>query len=346
MTQLKSLIRHLFVIFTAVVLIVVTIPPAHPQNRNGQPLESFTYRHNATTIGKLRPNKNLTIKSKLSETVDTFPVSEGSSVEEGQLVLQFDTTTHRIRLERTRHRLERARHQRDISRKTFERKESLLDRDLVSQSEFDQAKLEFKQAQENLSIARSDLEDAQRQYDYTSVESPFPGVLDRHLVELGEQVRRGQPLLKLLQLDPIKVEFEVTPEERQHLARGDSITVRLNEDTRSAEISNLSHDVSPDNGLYSVTADLPNPDHEFIAGRTVDLTVPLRRIRNAVRIPLTHINRSGDEAELILRNPETGEIHHRPLAIIDYEQQHVVIRRTWPESWRLLPGSVYTKTDT
>lgn len=333
--------------FVAIPLLLLAgvTPSVHGQSDRSKRLKTFTHLKQTRTTGKLRPFRNLTIKAKLSENVDTFPVPEGRSVRKNQVILQFDTTTHKIRLNRTRHRMKRARHQKEISRKMFERKKTLLERDLISQSEYDQAELEFKQARENLAIARSDYQDAQREYGYTDVVSPFPGILDRHLVELGEQVRRGQDLLKLLQLDPIKIEFELTPEERNHVSEGDTIYVSVRNGTRPARVTRLSHDVDEGDGLYSLTARLSNDNHNLIPGRTVDIRVPLYRVENAVRIPLNYIDRSTDRPRLILKNPETGKFHKTHFTIVDYQDRFLITRRNWPKQWLLVPGSVYTKTE-
>ncbi|MFB6226709.1 MAG: efflux RND transporter periplasmic adaptor subunit [bacterium] len=340
----KSITRVQLTLTGILLTIVCSNLPAIGNTSKGIKLESFTYEARTQTTGKLRPNRDLTINSRLSETVENLPVDEGQSVETGVKLLQFDTTAHRIRVNRHYHRVQRAKHQLAISRKNYERKQSLRKKDLVSESEFDQAELEFKRAQENLAIARQDLRDARRNLSYTSVESPFRGILETHLVERGELVRRGQPLLQLIQLNPITIEFEVTPDERSEISDGDTIQVSLQGDTRPARITHLARSNSSGNGMYSGKARLPNPNRELIAGQTVNLTIPLKTIGNAVRIPLDYVDRQSDHPRVILRDPNTAAVHTRTLEIIDYQKESIITRRTWPANWRLVPGGTYTET--
>lgn len=314
-------------------------------------LEPFSFTKHLGTTGKLKPRRNLTVKSKISEEVEELPVNEGDTVPAGTALLLFDTDLLKVRLDRARHREARARHQRDLARKDFKRKQSLLGKDLVSQAEFDRSRMEYDRARENLKIAAADRREAQIQFRNTRVKSPFPGVLEERVVELGEQVNRGEPLLEFLQVHPIELQFEVTPEERRHLEPGDTVFVQLpamNSSADTAEtpeysgrITTLNQSTNP-NGLYTVKTLLPNGDRELHPGRTVDVRIPLRTFESVVEIPLTYLDRTSNETRVVLYDPDADRLRRRPLNVVDYRGESVLVRLEWPETWELVPGGIYT----
>ncbi len=313
-------------------------------------LTPFTYTKILKTTGKLRPRRNLVIKSKISENVVSLPVDEGETVPAGQRILQFDTSLKKITLNRARHRRDRALHQLKISRKGYRRKKSLLNKDLISESEYDQSQLEFNRAKEEHEIAKTDVREAKIRYSHTSVESPFAGLVEEKRVEQGERVNRGQALIHFLQINPAEVHFKVTSEERGYLSSGDTVTVHPKSfspsDTQSASshhgtIYTVNQDAGA-NGLYKVKARIPNGHYDLTPGRTVHVRVPLRRYDNIVEIPLRYVDRTSDRSRAALYAPEKQQLHRRVLSVVDYRKESLLVRLEWPKSWKLVPGGIYT----
>lgn len=317
-------------------------------------INTFTYTQTLSTTGELRPFRSLIVKSKISEEVAALPVSEGDSVTQGKRILRFDTDLLQTRMSRSRHQMVRARHQRDIAEKNYKRKQSLLNKDLVSQSEFDQSKLEYDRARENYKIARQNYREARINYSHTQVQSPFHGYIEEHLVEIGEQVPRGQPLIELIQLDPLQLEFEVTAAERNYITRGETVQLNLSQEPENSiksgtpphnprgTITTINRDRNK-NGLYTVKARVPNSEHTMVAGKTVGISLPLRTFKEALKIPLNYLDREGDQTRIVLFDSKNKTIHRRPLTIIDYRDTTVVSPLEWPKSWELVPGGLYTE---
>jgi RND family efflux transporter MFP subunit len=312
-------------------------------------IEPFNYTQTLETTGKLRPSRDLIIKSKISENVQSLTVDEGETVTTGQQLLQFDTALKKVNLDRARHRRDRARQQLEIARKDYHRKKSLLEKDLISESEYDQSQLEFNRARAEHEIARTEVREAEIRYSHTSVESPFPGLVEEKRVELGERANRGQPLIHFLRVNPAEVHFEVTSEERTSLSPGDTITLRPNSSSESdtgptpfhrGTIYTVNQDAGP-NGLYTVKARISNGHYELTPGRTVRVRMPLRRYENIVEIPLSFVDRTTDRPRTVLFDPEEEELHHRPLTIVDYREESLLVQLQWPESWKFVPGGIY-----
>lgn len=344
-----SLLLSLFVCLSFLSGMLLSLEASEPHFKT-RSLEPFNYTKTLKTTGKVRPRRSLIIKSKISENVVSLPVDEGETVPSDRQLLQFDTSLKKVTLNRARHRRDRAHHQLKIARRDYSRKQSLRKKDLISESEFDQSQLEYNRTQEELRIAEADVREAEIRYSYTSVESPFPGIVEEQRVELGERVNRGQPLIRFLQVNPAEVHFEVTSEERPSLSSGDPVTVHRDSSPGTTTTSTSPHrgtvytvnqDAGP-NGLYKAKARIPNGHYDLTPGRTVRVQVPLRTYENIVEIPLTFVDRTSDRPRAALFDPEAEQLHRRPLSVVDYQEESLLVRLEWPASWKLVPGGIYT----
>jgi RND family efflux transporter MFP subunit len=349
---INGLISGLF--FISIIALFPVAIPADTPNLKTRETAVFSYQKTLRTTGRLKPNRQIILKSEISEEVTDLPLSEGDTVRKGRKLLQFDTSLLMARKRKAHHRMERARVQKNISQKNFQRKKPLLKKDLISESEYDQSKLEFQRARENYLIAKADYTEAKIRYSHTQLESPFSGILEEYLVEPGEQVRRGQGLITLLQIDPIKLHFEVTPEERYYLDKNDTVSLSFSSLYRSAnsdedttplvgQITTINHDVNP-NGLYSVTARVANGQRKLVPGRTVSVELPLTTIPQAVEVPLTYLDRETNEPRVVLYDPQSDSIHKRAIKILDYRDESVVVPLEWDPAWKLVPGGLYTES--
>ncbi|MFW6192370.1 MAG: efflux RND transporter periplasmic adaptor subunit, partial [Gemmatimonadota bacterium] len=85
----------------------------------------------------------------------------------------------------------------------FERIRDLLDRDLVSQSQFDKAQAALKSA-------RSAVDQAEEQLEHTRVRAPYSGIVVERHVEPGEAANPGQPLMTGLSLERLRATANVS----------------------------------------------------------------------------------------------------------------------------------------
>jgi RND family efflux transporter MFP subunit len=96
-----------------------------------------------------------------------------------------------------------------LAQTNFKRFETLLASNTVSQAEFDDARTALQRAVANLKNAEAARDQALQQVDYTVVRAPYSGIVTARLVELGEAVSPGAPLMSGFSLEQLRVRTEV-----------------------------------------------------------------------------------------------------------------------------------------
>lgn len=95
----------------------------------------------------------------------------------------------------------------------YQRFAALAKKHWVSRAELDQAVNARNSARAMRDAARAQLRQLSQQADYTVIRAPYDGVVERRMVELGESVNPGQPLISVLAPGTLRVEVDVPQEE-------------------------------------------------------------------------------------------------------------------------------------
>ena len=125
----------------------------------------------------------------------SFPPTEASLVQQGDLLARLDPSDYQATVNQTRA-------QYDLAVAQFKRAAELIDRQLVSQSEYDQRDALMK-------VRKSNLTQAQNNLEYTHLIAPFDGVVARRMAENFENVAAGQVVLILQTKKMIDVTVDV-----------------------------------------------------------------------------------------------------------------------------------------
>lgn len=219
------------------------------------------------------------VASKVPGRVKAVPVQEGDAVEEGQelAIIESDeleakvsqataatsAASARLRMaqrgvrkedkEAAEGALTAAQHQADLAKKMFERMKTLLAAGSIPQATLDDAETKYNLAQDQLTIARTRLELAQRgarpeeidalmaqvsqtqgvlaevtSYDKERVQrAPLKAVVSKVILHKGELAATGNPILTLVDLDHPWVSFPVREDLLQRVKQGTTLQVEL-----------------------------------------------------------------------------------------------------------------------
>lgn len=170
--------------------------------------DAVTNSQAATVKSRLRSR----LGAERAGRVIDIPYREGAAVKKGETVVQLDASTARSQLDLARRDLEVAEASRQAAEAAFalaeveyERISVLRDQGVVSQGELDQARSRFDGAQADLAARRAGkaraeaaVRIAQDDLAHMRVRAPFDGLVAQRLVEVGESVVPGQPVLELV----------------------------------------------------------------------------------------------------------------------------------------------------
>lgn len=154
-------------------------------------VERGTFEVVVSANGVVKPIDRVEIKSKASGRIEELPVEEGDFVKKGDLVARLDQTDVRAEVEQAQADLEIAQAELKQAQHTFDRREQLFQKGLVSAEERDQIELTLAQAKGKLVRARTALAQAQERLSETTVRAPISGIILQKYVEEGQIIASG-----------------------------------------------------------------------------------------------------------------------------------------------------------
>jgi len=211
------------------------IPPgeekaAAPQLRPGQPvgeIHRVTEQVVETVIGSIVAERKTTVSSKILAAIQSISVSAGSNVKQGDLLVQLDARDLHTQVQQAEQALSGAQATLTQAQAEFKRREQLRAQNVVSQSEYDQAKAQFDIAKAN--VARAAQAKAETEVALTNAEirAPISGRVVDRLAEPGDTASPGKPLLTLYDPSAVRLEAPVREELAMRLRVGDPLKVRI-----------------------------------------------------------------------------------------------------------------------
>lgn len=150
-----------------------------------------------------------TLSAQTAGRVLELPFDVNDYVEAGQVVVRFTDVEQVSASRRASAALSAAQADAAEAELSFRRTEELVGKQLLARASLDQARARRDAARAALESARAGVSEAGEQVDYTVIKAPYSGILTERLVEVGESVRPGQPLVSGLSLDQLRVNVEV-----------------------------------------------------------------------------------------------------------------------------------------
>lgn len=167
------------------------------------------------------------ISSRLLARVEEVRVRAGDSVEEGQLLIQLESADLETRVSQAEANVESVSARLTEARQSLKRADDLNRRGLLARADLDRARANHDALLASLSSARQSLLEARTALGYASLRAPIAGRIVDRLVEPGDTVQAGTPLLALYNPLSLRVEAHVREALALALAPGQILTVSI-----------------------------------------------------------------------------------------------------------------------
>jgi len=257
--------------------------------------------------GTVKARLRARVGAERAGRVAAIPHREGSRVRRGETMLSLDRSTAETQLEVARRDLEGAtaaaaatRAAATLAAQQYDRTAALFRDSLVSQGEMDQAKsrLESADAEQTRAEAgerraRSAVRLAQDELDHLRVLAPFDGIVSQRMVEVGESVIPGQPVLEVVSLSRLYVSAPIDEIDIGRVREGLPARVTLDPYRGRVwqgvvtRVSPVVNDVREQNRTLEVEVEMtPDPNApQPKPGTSADVEIVLDRRDRVLRVP-------------------------------------------------------------
>ena len=265
-----------------------------PESVSSALVREETWQGTLTAIGSVMAVQGVTVSPEIPGIILEISFESGAVVSQGDLLVRLDTS-----LEEAQLRALQA--QEELARLNLTRERTLRDQNMVSQAELDAAEATLKQTQGNADAVRATIQKK-------TIRAPFAGRLGIRLVNLGQYIDTGKPIVSLQSLTPIYADFSMPQQELARLKTG--MRVRVTTDTypdRQFEgtLTAINPDLDQSTRSVGLQATFANPDQLLRPGMFARVEVLLPEEQPVLVIPATSVLSApyGDSVYVIESKP-------------------------------------------
>jgi membrane fusion protein (multidrug efflux system) len=247
----------------------------------------ITFEETIQVTGAVEALNDANLAAQASGKVE-YIADNGADVAKGAVVARLDQAQAWASVQQAEAALETAHAQRELARDNFERLAPLQDRKAISALEFEQSRLQLEQAEASVRQAEAALANAQVQLDNTEVRAPFAGTVESRLVDPGEHAGPGDPLIRLISVDEVKVLAGIPERYSADVKTGVSVrldfpSARL--EARVGKVSFVGAAIDPMSRTFPIEVRVPNPEGDLKPAMLAELHVPRKTHVDVLTLP-------------------------------------------------------------
>ena len=240
-----------------------------------QTLQARTMEDVLTLTGSIGPWEEVTLSAELSGSIEWQGIDDGELVESGQVLLRIDTQSLQARHEQARSQLK-------LADQELTRIQALSRNGVSSPQDLDRV-------QANRDVAASDVRVSEIALSKSVVKAPLTGVADRVYREVGEFVDVGTELVRIVQVDRVKVVVGVPEKDVPRFVVGDTVDIvvdALPERAFSGTIYRIATTAEISTRTFATEIEVANPDGLLRPGMIARAILVRETFPDAIAIPI------------------------------------------------------------
>lgn len=247
-----------------------------------------------TATGTIEPVTSVTVGTQVSGIVSKLFVDYNSVVKKGQVIAELDKTNLMSQLNTAKTQLATAQSQLNYQTANYKRYKTLFEKGLVAADDFDNAKLSYTQAKEQVVSAKEEVQRAQTNLGYATITSPIDGVVLSKSVEEGQTVAASFSTPELFtiaqDLTNMQVVADVDEADIGDVKEGERVTFTVDaypDDTFEGEVKQVRQEATTTNNVvtYEVVISAPNADLKLKPGLTANVTIYTAERKGVLSVP-------------------------------------------------------------
>lgn len=274
-----------------------------------------------TLQGRTLADRTVDVGAATTGTVEEVLVERGARVEAGEVLVRLSVEDRQAKLAQTRALLT----QRELE---FEAANRLNEQGY-------RADTSLAEARAGLNAARAQVELAEIELARTTITAPFAGIVDARPVEIGDYVDAGDTVARLVDLDPIRVQGQVSERYLGRIGLGMTGSVRLLDGTEIAgAVSYLGAVADMSTRTFPVEMRIPNPNGRVIENVTAAMSLPIDQAM-AHQLPPSALTLADDGTLGVKAVAGDGTVVFHPATVLADSRDGVWVAGL-PESFTLI----------
>jgi multidrug efflux system membrane fusion protein len=215
--------------------------------------------------GKTAPARIVRLAAETDGRIVHVGADRGASLERGDVIVRLDERDRVARLSQAQATVK----QREVE---YEARERLKSESYVSEAQLQESVALLEMARAELTRAKLDLE-------YMTIRAPFAGALQARAVEVGDFVKRGDPIATYVDNRTIIVNADLSEFDARFVNVGDTAEAELaTGETVRGRIRYVAPVADEGTRTFGVELEVDNTDRALRAGGTAELRIPAESV--------------------------------------------------------------------
>lgn len=268
-----------------------------PMSVNGVVVAPEEFSNILSLSGSIEANEQVEIRSEVSGIAENIYFTEGAKVTKGQVLVKINDVELRAQAGAAKTR-------QNLASENERRAKLLLQKEAISQEEYDIASADFKTAQAQTQLINA-------QIAKTSIRAPFSGTIGLRNISPGTYVTPTTLIANLVNSNQLKITFSI-PEKYASQMKLDSkisFTVAGTTENFEAKIYAIEPAVDVATRTLRVRALAQNTQGKLLPGTFANVALPLEKIKDAYVIPTEAIVPiQGGKKVFVSKNGQAQEV--------------------------------------
>src|SRR6056297_1204466 len=174
-------------------------------------MEEETFNHFIKANGIVEAVNQAFVSPEMSGQIKQILVQEGDEVTKGQLLVSLNTSVTENNIKEVKTNLE-------LATKLYEKQRKLWEENVGSE-------IEYLQAKNNKESLENRLKSLEAQLNMSKIHAPFDGIVDEIYQKKGEMASPGMQVLRMVNLDDLTIEADVSESYLGSIKAGDKVSV-------------------------------------------------------------------------------------------------------------------------
>lgn len=247
-----------------------------------------------TATGTIEPVTSVEVGTQVSGIISKIYVDYNSTVTKGEVIAELDKTNLLSELASAKSNLANAQSNLNYQQSNYNRQKTLYDKGLISANDFEQAKLNYEQARQQVVIQTQNVAKANTNLGYATITAPIDGVVLSKQVEEGQTVTAAMttPTLFVIAKDltDMRVIAKVDEADIGDVHEGQNVTFTVDafpDDVFNGTVQQVRQEATTESNVvtYEVVISAPNEELKLKPGLTANVTIMTFEKEGALCVP-------------------------------------------------------------
>ncbi len=267
--------------------------PSSPPEDPGTSVETITAKtsdisQQIKSFGNIRAQEIVQVTPQVSNRVTRIYADLGDTVKQGEVLAKIYDAPYRDQYQQAQASLEQSRTSYVRDSLNFQRQKELYRQDLISASEFDDAKATFQNSRAQLRSSKASLTESRENLNNTKITSPVDGVVLSRDISEGDVASTGQVAYEIANTIGYQARVYLPLDEWRNVEIGQKVKFRVSNQpdiSGRGRVTQISPRLNPKTGLGEVVISLTQDGQAIYQGVLVEANINVETHPNAVVIP-------------------------------------------------------------